>query len=100
MTMLPREDMQRIADALIDNTTFDEDTSNPDALCRYCMQHQRDHAADCVVRKARPFASHRVRGKPIGPEGIPYGQVHDTNCPPCSDTPWTASPRSETYWSS
>lgn len=43
---------------------------------------------------------HTVRGKPIGPEGSPYGVTHDMDCPGCVDTPFTASPRSETYWSS
>ena len=47
---------------------------------------------------ARPV--HTVRGKVIGPEGSPYGVTHDSDCPGCIDTPFTASPRSETYWSS
>ena len=45
---------------------------------------------------------HTVRGAPIGPEGVPYGTKHDMNCPACiaSGASFTASPRSETYWSS
>ncbi len=33
-------------------------------------------------------------------KGIPYGTTHDMDCPGCINTPFTASPRSETYWSS
>lgn len=43
---------------------------------------------------------HTVRGKAIGPEGVPYGTTHDMDCPACQGTPFTASPRSETYWAS
>jgi hypothetical protein len=45
---------------------------------------------------------HRVGGKTIGPEGVPYGTTHDGNCPACiaSGASFTSSPRSETYWSS
>lgn len=43
---------------------------------------------------------HTVGGKPIPPEGVPYGTTHDYDCPACQDTPFTASPRSETYWAS
>lgn len=51
---------------------------------------------------ARPIdmTVHTVRGREIGPEGSPYGVTHDMDCPGCRDTPFTASPRSETYWSS
>lgn len=45
-------------------------------------------------------AVHTVRGLPIPPEGLPYGTTHDMNCPGCAGTPFLASPRSETYWSS
>lgn len=43
-----------------------------------------------------------VIGDPNGkyPNGIQYGQTHDADCPGCKDTPFTASPRSETYWAS
>lgn len=44
--------------------------------------------------------THTVRGKPIGPEGVPYGTTHDMDCPGCAGTPYLLSPRSETYWSS
>ena len=54
--------------------------------------HQRDRATDRHV--------HTYRGQPIGPEGLPYGTPHDYDCPGCIDTPFTLSPRSETYWSS
>ena len=27
-----------------------------------------------------------------------YGRTHDMDCPGCQDTPFTLSPRSETYW--
>jgi hypothetical protein len=43
---------------------------------------------------------HWSRGLPIGEEGIPYGQNHDADCPGCLGTPWAASPRSDSYWSS
>ena len=29
-----------------------------------------------------------------------YGVTHDMDCPGCQGVPFTASPRSETYWSS
>lgn len=29
-----------------------------------------------------------------------YGERHDMDCPACQDTPFTLSPRSETYWAS
>lgn len=41
---------------------------------------------------------HTIGNKPIGPEGAEYGVRHDYNCPGCINTPFTASPRSETYW--
>jgi hypothetical protein len=43
-----------------------------------------------------------VIGDPNGkyPNGIQYGQTHDMDCPGCANTPFTASPRSETYWAS
>lgn len=46
------------------------------------------------------FKTHTIAGKPVGPEGSPYGVTHDYDCPGCADIPFTASPRSETYWSS
>jgi len=43
---------------------------------------------------------HTVRGgKPASIFGG-YGVTHDMDCPGCKDTSFTASPRSETYWSS
>ncbi len=51
-----------------------------------------------AARPAKPV--HTVHGKAIGPEGVPYGTTHDMDCPACQDTPFTASPRSETYWAS
>jgi len=50
------------------------------------------------TRPARPV--HTVGGKPIGPEGVPYGTTHDWDCPGCKDIPYLSSPRSETYWAS
>lgn len=41
---------------------------------------------------------HKIRGE-IGAKGE-YGQRHDMDCPGCQDTPFTLSPRSETYWAS
>ena len=43
---------------------------------------------------------HTVGGKSDGP--WPYGTTHDYDCPAClaSGSSFTASPRSETYWSS
>lgn len=51
-----------------------------------------------VVAASRPV--HTVGGEPIGPAGIAYGTRHDMDCPACQGTPYTASPRSETYWAS
>lgn len=42
---------------------------------------------------------HTVDGK-TSEDGWPYGTTHDYDCPGCVDTPFLASPRSETYWSS
>lgn len=42
---------------------------------------------------------HTVRGK-TSAEGWAYGVTHDMDCPGCKNTPFTASPRSETYWAS
>jgi len=43
---------------------------------------------------------HTVKGgKPASIYGG-YGVTHDMDCPGCKDTSFTASPRSETYWSS
>jgi hypothetical protein len=61
-------------------------------------QLDTDAAEGVALRSTLPI--HTVRGKPIGPEGAPYGTTHDMDCPSCQDTPFTASPRSETYWSS
>lgn len=47
-----------------------------------------------------PRTDHTVRGELVGMEGLPYGTTHDMDCPGCVDTPFLASPRSETYWSS
>ena len=44
------------------------------------------------------FPVHTRNGKADGPWD--YGMTHDMDCPGCKDTPFTASPRSETYWSS
>ncbi len=48
------------------------------------------------------FKAHTIEGKPINDDTNPgaYGRVHDMDCPGCINTPFTASPRSETYWSS
>lgn len=62
---------------------------------RLAIQYHADRAS-----KAAAAEVHTVRGEPIGPEGAPYGTTHDMSCPGCQSTPFTASPRSETYWSS
>ncbi len=45
---------------------------------------------------------HTIGGKPINDVTNPgaYGRTHDMDCPACVSIPFTASPRSETYWSS
>jgi hypothetical protein len=65
-------------------------------------QHAVSAAEDGVRERvlAASSASHTVRGKAIGSEGIPYGTTHDYDCPACATTSFTASPRSETYWAS
>ena len=56
--------------------------------------------------RAHLGAVHTVGGIVIGThgtkyaDGIPYGTTHDMDCPGCQNTPFTASPRSETYWAS
>lgn len=58
-------------------------------------------AVGVLATPATPAAPvHTVRGRAIGPEGVPYGTTHDMDCPACQGTPFTASPRSETYWAS
>ena len=51
----------------------------------FCVRHEVVH--------------HTVHGE-VNTEGWPYGTTHDMDCPGCQDTPFTASPRSETYWAS
>ncbi len=48
-----------------------------------------------------PRIRHTVRGE-TSENGWPYGVTHDMDCPAClaSGASFTASPRSETYWSS
>ena len=55
-----------------------------------------------ALEEAKAGPVHTRMGKPIGPEGAPYGAVHDTNCPACValGRPWGADPRSDAYWSS
>lgn len=43
---------------------------------------------------------HTVRGELIGLEGVPYGTVHDWDCPGCAGRPYGTAPNSEAYWSS
>ena len=43
---------------------------------------------------------HTVRGKPAGPERLALRHHPRHGLPGLSDTPYTASPRSETYWAS
>lgn len=59
--------------------------------------HDRRDGRDIFRVIGRP---HTVRGQTAGPEGWPYGTTHDMDCPGCQGTSFTASPRSETYWSS
>lgn len=73
-------------------------------VVRLSMDEVRALIAD-LTERAIPTVDltstvHTVRGKVIGPEGSPYGVTHDMTCPGCQDTPFTASPRSESYWSS
>ena len=46
-----------------------------------------------------PRPDHTVRGNLIGYEGVPYGTLHDRDCPGC-DGPYGTTPRDEAYWSS
>jgi hypothetical protein len=49
-------DVERLAQAILDNIEFDEDTQGES--CRYCMETWRKrhpHAKDCVVRIARMY---------------------------------------------
>ena len=48
----------------------------------------------------KPEPKHTVRGGKDAREFGDYGVTHDMDCPGCKDIPFTASPRSETYWSS
>ncbi len=59
-----------------------------------------DEAGNPTPTTLSAFKVHTIGGKPPPPEGWRYGQTHDMDCPGCINTPFTASPRSETYWSS
>ena len=64
--------------------------------CTFDLFHEGPHSNEYPNDQPR----HTVGGKVIGPEGVPYGTTHDMLCPGCQGTSFTASPRSETYWSS
>lgn len=72
----------------------------------WCVAHQsvwRHGTARCVFMRDRATDRdvHTIGGRPIGPDNPGhYGRTHDFNCPGCIDTPYTISPRSETYWAS
>lgn len=59
-------------------------------------RERNNQSAD--VEENRPI--HTVRGEPIPPEGLPYGTLHDMDCPACKDKPFMLTPRSESYWAS
>jgi len=69
-------------------------------ICLNCKQEFDRHAESDIHGSLDCPTVHTVRGLPIGPEGVAYGTTHDMSCPACQDTPFTASPRSETYWAS
>ncbi len=57
-------------------------------------------AIGLAVVKPEPKPVHTVRGGKPAAEFGGYGVTHDMDCPGCQGTSFTASPRSETYWSS
>ncbi len=106
--------------------TYLLETEGPDAEREFEMDHpdseddddpacDASDASECAMMRERsvagrsneipacPVHGHRIGGKPIGPDNPgAYGRTHDMDCPGfgCAATPFTLSPRSETYWSS
>ena len=72
--------------------------SQIDVLIRAYTNDYADVDGDPYFYDEKP-KRHTVNGK-TSDEGWAYGTTHDYDCPACQDTPFTASPRSETYWSS
>lgn len=76
--------------------------------CKFCFWGRDEYLMDleailAEIKAREDFFKplpHTHRGEVIGLEGRPYGVTHDMDCPACQGTPFTLSPRSETYWSS
>jgi hypothetical protein len=69
------------------------------------MPTPEDWRADAAraLASEKSKVTHTRGGLVIGSRELPsirYGETHDMDCPGCVDTPFTASPRSETYWAS
>jgi hypothetical protein len=78
---------------------FAEGEDGDATVVRLSLDEVRALVADLAERiPAEP--KHTRNGKADGP--WPYGTTHDMDCPACvaSGSSFTASPRSETYWSS
>jgi hypothetical protein len=72
-----------------------------EALAKIAASPKHDYpTCECGpdIRVLPEPPKHTVGGKADGP--WPYGTTHDMDCPGCAGTSFTASPRSETYWSS
>lgn len=79
----------------------DEDPTDEQLRMLPILQALADTDVDEVYRAVWALIPHTVRGQ-TSTTGWPYGTPHDYDCPACvaSGTSFTASPRSETYWSS
>lgn len=69
-------------------------------LDRFSARKTSDNRYTVSARITVVIGEHTVRGVTAGPEGWAYGVTHDFDCPGCAGTSYTASPRSESYWSS
>lgn len=111
MPMISRSDLIEMAAFLAsedgENAEYDRALSEliADAFGEEGVTHEAMSASvlaeirikqDQVLHRA---PRHTVRGQ-TSENGWPYGVTHDMDCPACQDTPFTLSPRSETYWAS
>lgn len=63
---------------------------------------RRARIAERIAARRAAQTPHTINGQTAeqAPDLFTYGHTHDMDCPGCAGTPFTASPRSETYWAS
>lgn len=64
------------------------------------QQWLEDSGLGYLVGKPDREPVHTIRGRQIGREGVPYGTLHDRDCPSCKGAPYGTAPNSEAYWAS